>query len=113
MSLDVYLSTNWCERCERGDEVFTANITHNLGDMAKEAGIYRHLWRPDELGITKAGDLVLDLTVGLSDLLKNPDKYRKLNPENGWGSYEGLVRFTRDYLEACREYPDARVRVWR
>ena len=44
MSLDVYLTD------AEGREVFSANITHNLGAMAKEAGIYMHLWRPDELG---------------------------------------------------------------
>ena len=33
---------------------YSANITHNLGKMAEEAGIYKHLWRPEEIGITKA-----------------------------------------------------------
>ena len=26
--------------------------------MAKEADIYQHLWRPDEIGITKAAELI-------------------------------------------------------
>ena len=36
------------------NEVYSANITHNLNTMADEAGIYKHLWRPDEIKITKA-----------------------------------------------------------
>lgn len=31
------------------DQLFSANITHNLGRMASEAGIYEALWRPGEM----------------------------------------------------------------
>jgi hypothetical protein len=37
-------------------EVFDYNITHNLGEMAKAAGIYMELWRPEEIGIIKANN---------------------------------------------------------
>ena len=95
------------------DEVYSANITHNLNTMSKEAGVYKHLWRPDELGITKAKELIDPLREGLHKLKLEPDKYRKFNPENGWGSYEGLVRFVENYLNACYEYPEAEVEVSR
>jgi hypothetical protein len=36
-----------------------------------------------------------------------PDGYRKHNPENGWGTYEILVKFVEDYLDACYAYQDA------
>jgi hypothetical protein len=95
---------------EREDnEVFHANITHNLNKMATEAGIYEYLWRPDEIGITKAKELIEPLRQGLHELKMNPDKYKAFNPENGWGSYEGLVRFVSNYLDACYEYPDATI----
>jgi len=48
MSLDVYLMKTM------PTSVYDANITHNLGAMAEAAGIYKHLWRPEEIGITKA-----------------------------------------------------------
>src|SRR3990172_2778745 len=63
MSLDVTLRT----------ELYSANITHNLGKMAKEAGIYEHLWRPDELGIWNAGELILPLADGLAKLKADPE----------------------------------------
>lgn len=97
-------------------EVYSANITHNLNDMADEAGIYRHLWRPDELGITKASELILPLREGLALLRADPERFKKHNPKNGWGNYEGLVEFVAGYLSACEEYPDAKVLVvlvWR
>lgn len=95
------------------DEVFSRNITHNLGKMADAAGVYYALWRPDEIGITKASQLVEPLTKGLAILRANPNEYRKYNPSNGWGNYEGLVAFVVAYLSACEEYPDAEVSVSR
>ncbi len=95
------------------NEVYSANITHNLNKMAIEAGIYGYLWRPDENGITKAKELIEPLRQGLHSLKSYPEEYKKFNPENGWGSYEGLVKFVDNYLNACYEYPDADVVVSR
>jgi hypothetical protein len=93
--------------------VYTANITGNLTRMATAAGIYQHLWRPDEIGVEKAWQLIRPLEEGLLRLLSDPGEYRAHNPANGWGTYEGLVKFVTDYLIACRDNPDADVRVWR
>lgn len=107
MSLDVGLNaiveTN----------VFDWNITHNLTSMANAAGIYKHLWRPDELGITVAVDLIEPLKIGLKELESSPDDFRKFNPENGWGNYENLVGFVKNYLESCINYPDAKIWISR
>lgn len=93
------------------NEVFTANITHNLGLMARNAYIYEALWRPEEKGWSKAADLIKPLEKGLKKLKADPERFEKLNPENGWGSYNNLVEFVTNYLAACREYPDAEVEV--
>ena len=44
MSLDIYLIPPRCEHCGERGEGYDANITHNLGRMASEAGIYEVLW---------------------------------------------------------------------
>lgn len=95
------------------ETVFSRNITHNLGKMADVAGIYRHLWRPDEIGITRAWQLTQPLTEGLARLKANPTMFRLHNPANRWGDYEGLVVFVEDYLSACHQWPDAHVYVSR
>ena len=101
------------EIVEETNEVFDANITHNLNTMAMKAGIYLHLWRPDEINITKANELIEPLRQGLHQLKLEPDVYKELNPENGWGTYEQLVKFVENYLNACYQYPDANVNVSR
>jgi hypothetical protein len=101
------------ESDDDSDEVYSANITHNLGKMADEAGLYKYLWRPEEVGVTHARQLIDPLTDGLRGLHNDPPKFWKHNPENGWGDYAGFVRFVDAYLEACKQYPDAEVSVSR
>lgn len=103
MSLDVSLTA------VRPTEVYSANITHNLGKMAREAGIYEYLWRPEEIGITKAAQLIGPLEEGLALLKRETDHFKQFNAPNGWGMYEHFVPFVERYLEACRENPDADV----
>jgi len=98
---------------DEDNTVYSANITHNLEKMAEEAGIYKHLWRPEELDIHKANELIEPLTEGLKVLKSNPAEFKRFNPENGWGNYEGLVEFVDRYLNACINFPDAEIRVWR
>jgi len=106
MSLDVYL------RGPEG-EVYSANITHNLAPMARAAGIYECLWRPDEAGITKASQLVQPLADGLAMLVAEPTKFQAMDSPNGWGKWEHFVPFVAKYLEAARANPDASVSVSR
>ncbi len=98
---------------EETTEVFHANITHNLGKMAEAAGLYTALWRPEELGITKAYQLSTRLSSGLVTLTSDREKYEQYNPANGWGDYDTLLLFVIKYITACTEYPNATVKVSR
>jgi len=125
MSLDVYLRDKpkevkcTCPNCDNEhttivrESLYWANITHNLTKMADKADIYKHLWRPEEIGITKASQLIEPLKEGLGMLKAKPDYFKKFNASNGWGMYENLVEFTEEYLKACIEYPNANVEVSR
>lgn len=118
MSLDVYLVKRYpaCVHCGREVEetrLFDANITHNLGAMAKEAGIYMHLWRPEEIGITKASQLVEPIRTGLKLMKSDSARFKKFDSPNGWGTYRNFVPWIEKYLAACEEYPDAEIKVSR
>ena len=94
-------------------EVYSANITHNLDKMAEEAGIYKVLWRPDELTVGFASEIITALSEGLQRLKDAPEHFKKFNPENSWGTYEALVSFVEKYLKACVKYPHAKIEVSR
>jgi hypothetical protein len=82
-------------------------------EIYEDITLYDVLWRPDENGLEFAEDIIAYLEKGLTILISNPEGYKKYNPENGWGSYEGLVKFVREYIVACKENPDAYIRVSR
>lgn len=108
MSLDVYLMV---PNFDTGDNeyLYNANITHNLGKMADEAGIYMAMWRPEEVGFEHAYQLIEPLLEGLAKLKSDPDKYSAFNAPNGWGLYEHFVPFVEEYLVACQRFPLAKV----
>lgn len=97
----------------KDDEVYSANITHNLTEMADAAGIYKACWHPDEIGVTRARQLIPLLEAGLAKLVADPKHYSKFDAPNGWGTYEHFVPWVARYLEACRAHPEAEVRVSR
>ena len=114
MSLDVDLMVT------QPTSVYSGNITHNLGAMAGAVvlsngmTLYHVLWRPDEQqGLKFARDIADLLDEGWNILLSDPEKYKQFNPENGWGSYEGLEKFVYNYRNACWNNPDAELRISR
>ena len=113
MSLDINLMVT------KPTSVWDYNITHNLGKMAAQVRLsnghtlYQVLWRPEEIDIEYAGEIIRWLEEGLSMLLSDPEKYKEYNPENGWGSYEGLVQFVEEYIKACVANADAKIETCR
>jgi hypothetical protein len=107
MSLDVYI------KVVKPTIVFSSNITHNLNKMASEVdeNFYKALWCPEELGIETTKQIYNYLFDGLIELKAHPEYYKQFNPPNGWGSYEGLVKFVEDYLEACKENLNGKITV--
>ena len=134
MSLDItlkikkHVSEDDCKTWEEFyEEVYRCNITHNLGKMASEAGLYEALWRPYRLKedyiesdfhkeleyesktVTLAQELIPHLEKGLEDLEMRPEHFEKFDAPNGWGTYINFVPFVYKYLEACKEHPKAMV----
>lgn len=91
--------------------LYTDNITHNLGLMAEKAEIYKHLWRPEEINIKYAKELIEPLTKGLNKLKSKPEYYKKFNASNGWGLYEHFIPFVENYLNACIKYPNSIINI--
>jgi hypothetical protein len=136
MSLDVslnrikYVSYDKKKFSVENEELFWANITHNLGKMADAAGIYEALWHPYRLhkdykhfdiddeeynfedSVTiYAKDISDIIETGLSKMKDDPDYFIKFNSPNGWGSYENFVPWIERYLEALKKYPESKVIV--
>jgi len=112
MSLDfgLYREYTYDDTGEKGqEELFWANITHNLTDMADKAGIYESLWHPERINATKAWQIIPILEKGLKELKKKPNYFEQFNSPNGWGTYEHFVPFVEEVLKACKEYPNSSI----
>ena len=135
MSLDVSLYRNYHVTYDDGktlepqrESLYHANITHNLGKMAAEAGLYKALWRPyqlkegydiaedddydaeyafEEANPVRAHEIIEIIEKGLADMKARPKHYEKFNSSNGWGMYENFVPWIERYLEALKEYPES------
>ena len=89
------------------------NITHNLSEMASEAGIYECLWRTEENGFETAGQIVEPLRKAIADMKARPDHYRQFNAANGWGAYKDFLPWLEKLLPVCEANPGAAITAGR
>jgi hypothetical protein len=127
MGLNVYLKskekekcTCTCDKCgnihecEQQEEVyFDAYVTHNLIEMAKNCGIYVAVWRPEEINIKEAYQLIIPIEDAIDELKSYPEKFQFWQPKNGFGTYIGFLKFLEKYVEVCKKYPNAIIEVSR
>lgn len=105
MSLDLTLTA--VKRCE----IYRDQITHNLIRIAEDVGIYMHLWHPEEIGVTKARQLVEPLQSALALLRAEPARFERHNAPERSGPLTHFGRVVENYLRACQQNPDADVCV--
>jgi hypothetical protein len=78
------------------------NYTYNCGPMFDDVlpgGI-------NGLHGLAAPEALERIKVALEKMHANPEKYRAMNPPNGWGDYHGAMTFLHDIKSACLRHPD-------
>lgn len=94
------------------DDCWTANITHNLGEMAnnipilfkdKKTTLYYVCWRPEEIGVKTVGDILPLLIQGLHYMIGKRKELLQYNSPNGWGTYDSFMKFLLNYKQACED----------
>lgn len=109
MSYDVYL-LNTADLDTDGDPfcVFERNHTSNTGPMWRAAGCDLA-----EFDGKTAAELGPAVARAIAAITIEPEKYRPMEPANGWGTLPSTVRFLVDIWEACTEHPDTTVSISR
>jgi len=79
--------------------MWTDALESSLGDLIEQT--------------PKAADLAPLLAPGVERMKAEPERYKAMNPENGWGDYEGALRYLSEIADVCANYPQATVEVWR
>lgn len=104
MSLDISI------KAMRETEIYEGNVTYNLAPM-----YYKCIDK--ELGFKKLNEMnckeaLPTINKAIEEMLNNADEYRKLNPKNGWGSYEGLLATLQEMRNCCEKNPDGKIEIW-
>lgn len=111
------------EKTYESDTYLYINLTHNLTKMARQCRVigtcnydsdsavvtlYDLLWHPkDNLQVTTPTlDYLEDVMACYKNLIQNPDFFKQYNPDNGWGTYEQLVKRTKEYLTSLQSISD-------
>lgn len=107
------------------EEYWSANITHNLGNMANhipvwlggvKTTLYYICWRPEEIrpAIKVNTDTILaGLIQGIAYMLTNRKELLQYESPNGWGTYNGFMKFLLNYKQACEDNPNCEIEVSR
>ncbi len=88
------------------------NYTSNVSPMWTEAMVGNNLGDLIEAAETNA-DLIPMLRLGIANMEDHPDRFRAMNPRNGWGDYEGALAYLRWMLAMCEAVPGGNVEVSR
>lgn len=127
MSWDLYLiqtvdghdfyagEWNYTHNCngmiERVLDVFGENVgPEPFWVKLGATGMGRGAWWGLLHGIS-AADAALVLTRIVGGLCEAPEMFREMNPANGWGDYDSLLKVLSDIRDACLDNPSARVEV--
>jgi len=78
--------------------------------MWEEAGVKDVLYECDG---KLAREMVAPLDAALELMKSDPPRFKKHNPSNGWGDYEGAVSVLEGLLSACRKHPECVMKTWR
>lgn len=91
-----------CTTCH--STTFDTSITSNLSPMFRAAGLdlTDSQWQ-GQPGIV----LLPTLQRAIDNLESDPDRYREMNPENGWGDYDGGLQTLRHLRDCIARTPDA------
>lgn len=95
--------------------IVSVDITYNLSDMyylaCKNAWYnVEHFW--EYINGKQMKDLKQFFIDLRNELESNPKKYKKLNPENWWWSYDWLVKNLWRLIIAANEAPDEILEDW-
>jgi hypothetical protein len=108
MSYDI-----WLEIDTGGPEPATVaevgNYTSNVSGMWADA-LGRSLGDYHGAPCSEAAGSLLR---GVERMKADPAHYEAMNPENGWGDYEGALKYLEQLYEACTRHPKATIAIWR
>lgn len=106
MSADYWLED--LQGCDPEHPGHHYNVTYNLREMLRAAGLPE--WRAlDGAPAVEAAGMLAKVA---ETLPADPARFKALDPPNGWGDYDGALRFVESFALGCALHPEARIGAW-
>jgi hypothetical protein len=112
MSYDIWLTTTVDTGAPEPlsiTVVEVGNMTSNVSGMWRKA-LGHSL---GDLDGRTAGDCTAALEQAVTAMDQDPEPYMAMEPANGWGSYDGALRYLRTLATGCAEHPKTVIRISR
>jgi len=94
MSWDI-----WLEDMETKEQIKDlGNYTHNCNQMLRLAN-----FSFNDIHGSCCAVAAIRLEMVLTFLILNQEECESMNPSNGWGDYESLLKYTRNIYNACKK----------
>ena len=107
MSYDVWMEADLGGPEPVAVELLEINYTYNVSKMFSAAiGETPSKWNGKPASEVREACLKI-----LAAFEADPAKFQAMNPENGWGDFDGARNFIRSISDACQKAPRAIVRV--
>lgn len=103
MSYDIELYRKGLKNNKRTYYNYDGNITCNVYEMLEVAFGENHLKKWNHLSCDQ---FFKDLEKGYFDMIKNPQKYKKYDSPNGWGTYETTLYSIEKLYKAIQKYAE-------
>ena len=102
----------WVSLCintgkENKEVVDIGNMTSNIAPMYYDA--FGKDWK--FINNQKCKDIIGFIEEAYLKMENNPDKYKAMNPSNGWGNYEGALEYLKSILKECEENPNCIISI--
>jgi len=107
MSYHFYLEIN--SKQKPPVTVFRNNYTSNAYKMFRLA--FRSKEHFKAFDNKSAKECLMEIDSALKIMKANPYRFKKYNPENGYGDYEGAYHFLFNFGVACLRYPKAKIGI--
>ena len=126
MSYDTSILLDPCDHCGRADDsIDLGNMTSNVGAMYRVVmpgpypggGRYAGTGDPAPRGGLpglsglRCSDALPILRAGLAAMAEREEEMRAMEPDNGWGSYEGAVACLVNIADVCEQHPGGTLAV--
>jgi hypothetical protein len=104
MSLDLWLESVPCKECNNMVRLDSHNYTYNVAEMWYQ--IFPESRSFVDIDCLTGKESLIRLEQARIKLQLYPEDFKKVNPKNGWGSYESFLEFINNLIDDALEHPN-------